>query len=57
MLERTRSGGGAETGIKTMKIGPFPFWVISPFTGVQLWTCYCVLNAGGLPALVVELSS
>ena len=33
-----------------MKIGPFYFWVISPFAGVQLWTYYCVLNASGLPA-------
>jgi hypothetical protein len=40
-----------------MKIGPFPFWVISPFIGVQLWTYYCVLNASGLPALAVELSN
>ena len=26
-----------------MKIGPIPFWVISPFGGAQLWTYYCVL--------------
>jgi len=41
----------------TMKIGPFPFWVISPFAGAQLWTYYCVLNASSLPAIAVELSS
>ena len=40
-----------------MKIGPFAFWVISPFAGVQLWTYYCVLNASSLPAIAVELSS
>jgi hypothetical protein len=40
-----------------MKIGPFAFWVISPFAGVQLWTYYCVLNASGLPAIAVELST
>jgi len=40
-----------------MKIGPFAFWVISPFAGVQLWTYYCVLNASGLPAIAVELCS
>jgi hypothetical protein len=40
-----------------MKIGPFPFWVISPFAGVQLWTYYCVFNASGLPLLAVELSA
>ena len=39
-----------------MKIGPFAFWVISPFGGVQLWTYYCVLNASGLPVIAVELS-
>jgi hypothetical protein len=39
-----------------MKIGPFPFWAISPFTGVQLWTLYCALEGSGLPALAVELS-
>jgi hypothetical protein len=41
---------------QTMKIGPFAFWVISPFGVVQLWTYYCVLNASGLPAIAVELS-
>ena len=41
---------------KAMKIGPFGFWVISPFAGTQLWTFYCVLNASGLPAIAVELS-
>jgi hypothetical protein len=41
---------------QTMKIGPFAFWVISPFGGVQLWTYYCILNASGLPAIAVELS-
>ncbi|HWS97352.1 MAG TPA: hypothetical protein VN620_12875, partial [Candidatus Methylomirabilis sp.] len=45
------------TGSKTMKIGPFAFWVISPFAGVQLRTYYCVLNASGLPAIAVELCS
>jgi hypothetical protein len=40
-----------------MKIGPFYFWVISPFAGVQLWTYHCVLSASGLPAIAVELSS
>jgi hypothetical protein len=40
-----------------MNFGPFPFWVISPFAGVQLWTYYCVFNASGLPLLAVELSS
>jgi hypothetical protein len=44
-------------GSKTVKIGPFSFWVISPVAGVQFWTCYCVLNASGLPLLTVELSS
>jgi hypothetical protein len=41
---------------QTMKIGPFAFWVISPFGGVQLWTYYCVLNGSGLPAIAMELS-
>jgi hypothetical protein len=45
------------TGSKTMKIGPFAFWIISPFAGVQLWTYYLVVNASGLPAIAVELSS
>ena len=40
-----------------MKIGPFYFWVISPLAGVQLWTYHCVINASGLPAIAVELSS
>ena len=48
---------GNSTGSKTMKIGPFYFWVISPFAEVQLWTYYCVLNASGLPAIAMELSS
>jgi hypothetical protein len=39
-----------------MKIGPFSFWVISPFAGVQLWSYYCVLNPSGLPAIAIELS-
>jgi hypothetical protein len=39
-----------------MKIGPFAFWVISPFGVVQLWTYYCVLSASGLPAIAMELS-
>ena len=43
-------------GSKTMKFGPFSFWVISPFTGIQLWTYYCVLNPSGLPALAIELA-
>jgi len=41
----------------TVKIGPFPFWVISPFAGTQLWTFYCVLNASSLRAIEVEVSS
>lgn len=45
------------TGSKAMKIGPFAFWLISPFAGVQLWTYYCVLNVSGLPAIALELSS
>jgi len=51
------SGTRNRTGSKTMKIGPFYFWAISPFAGVQLWTYYCVLNASGLPAIAMELSS
>jgi hypothetical protein len=40
-----------------MKFGPFSFWVISPFAGLQLWIYYCVLNPSGLPALTIELAS
>ena len=36
-----------------MKIGPFAFWVISPFGGVQLWTYYCVLNASDRGGIVL----
>jgi hypothetical protein len=58
ILEQHESATSAacnRTG-QTMKIGPFAFWVISPFSGVQLWTYYCVLNASGLPTIAVELS-
>jgi hypothetical protein len=40
-----------------MKIGPIPFWVISPFAGAQLWIYYCVLSANSLRAIAVDLSS
>jgi hypothetical protein len=49
-LDRTVEG-------KTMRMGPFAFWVISPFAGLQLWSYYCVLNENGLPAIAVQLSS
>jgi hypothetical protein len=39
-----------------MKFGPFPFWFISPFAGVQLWTCCFVVDPSGLPALAVQPS-
>ena len=39
------------------RIGPFTFWMVSPFAGLQLWTYYCVLNESGLPAISVQLSS
>jgi hypothetical protein len=50
-------GHATQRGSKTMKFGPFPFLVISPFAGVQLWTCSFVLNPSGLSGLAVELSS
>jgi hypothetical protein len=44
-----RSGGASnrkqDPTMITLNIGPFPFWVISPFAGAQLWTYYCVLSA------------
>jgi hypothetical protein len=50
------SVGTLEIRSKSMKFGPFPFWFISPFAGVQLGTCYLVLNPSGLPALAIQLS-
>ena len=35
-----------------MKFGPFPLWIISPFTGVQLWSYY--VNASAFPGFAVE---
>jgi hypothetical protein len=49
-LDRTVKG-------KTMRMGPFAFWVISPYAGLQLWTYCYVLNESGLPAIAVQLSS
>ena len=60
MTESAEEKRGREldgTGGGTVRIGPFTFFVASPFAGLQLWTYYCVLNASGLPAIAVELSS
>jgi hypothetical protein len=42
---------------ETTRIGPFTFWIFSPFAGFQLFTYYCDLNESGLPAIAVQLSS
>ena len=57
LFTQSENIGNSPSDRKQNHDGPFYFWVISPFAGVQLWTYHCVLSASSLPVIAVELSS